>query len=130
MIETTNKIIRKKEHKEIKSGITHVHTTFNNTIITITDEKGNTINWASAGSVGFKGARRSTSYAAQTAAEEAGKEAINYGLSSVKIILKGIGEGRESAIRGIISSGLSVHAIEDRTPLPHNGCRPRKKRRV
>lgn len=127
---TATKVIRKKENKEIVNGITHIHSTFNNTVITITDDRGNTINWASAGTAGFKGARRSTSYAAQSAAEYAGKKAIDNGIKSVKIILKGIGEGRESAIRGIVSSGLVINSIEDKTPLPHNGCRPRKKRRV
>lgn len=122
--------IRKKERRDITVGVVHVHSTFNNTIITVTDQKGNTLAWASAGSIGFKGARRSTSYAAQAAAEMAAKKANELGLQSVNLILKGIGDGRDSAIRGVVSGGLHVVTIEDHTPVPHNGCRPRKKRRV
>lgn len=122
--------IKKKERRDIYHGIAHVHTTFNNTIITITDEKGNALNWSSAGSVGFKGSRRSTSYAAQSAAEEVSKKAFEYGMRSIDIFLKGAGEGRDSAIRGILSSGLQISSIYDKTPIPHNGCRPRKRRRV
>lgn len=124
------KTLKKRERRDVYHGIAHVHTTFNNTIITVTDEKGNTLHWASSGSVGFKGSRRSTSYAAQSAAEDASKRSVESGIKSVDVVLKGAGEGRDSAIRGIISSGLQILSIYDRTPIPHNGCRPRKRRRV
>lgn len=119
-----------KKKKEVASGIVHVHATFNNTIITISDEKGNTINWGSGGTIGFKGARRSTSFAAQAAAENAGKRALESGMQTVSIVLKGLGDGRESAIRGLQSSGLRILSIADKTPTPHNGCKPKKQRRV
>lgn len=122
--------LKRKDIRELQSGIAHIHATFNNTIVTVSDVKGNTISWSSAGSVGFKGARRSTSYAAQTAAEQAGKKASDIGVVSLNVIIKGMGEGRESAIRGLASSGLVIHNIEDHTPIAHNGCRPPKQRRV
>lgn len=115
--------------KTIFFGIAHIKSTFNNTIITITDVKGNTITWASAGSVGFKGAKRSTSYAAQATAEILGKRTLEYGIRSIKIRLKGLGDGCESAVRGLHSSGLIVTSIKDVNSIPHNGCRPRKRRR-
>lgn len=124
------KNIKRKDRSCVGHGIIHIHSTFNNTIVTLTDEVGNTLGWASAGSVGFKGSRRSTSYAAQSAAEDLSKKFGQLGLRSVDIILKGAGEGRDSSIRGILSSGLQISSIYDRTPIPHNGCRPRKKRRV
>ena len=125
---TENK--KKKIKKNIPVGIAHVNATFNNTIITITDTKGNTISWSSAGAEGFKGSRKSTPFAAQLAAEEAGKKAIEHGMKNVEVIIKGPGAGRESAIRALGSSGLNITIIKDITPIPHNGCRPPKRRRV
>lgn len=122
--------LKRKELRELNLAIAHIHATFNNTIITISDIKGNTLSWASSGSAGFKGARRSTSYAAQTAAEQASKKASDMGVSTVNVIIRGMGEGRESAIRGLASSGLIIQTIEDHTPVAHNGCRPPKQRRV
>lgn len=119
-----------KKKKEIPVAIAHVHATFNNTIITIADERGNALNWSSGGLVGFKGSRRSTSFAAQAAAENAGKKASEFGVRAISVILKGLGDGRESAIRGLQTSGLRILSITDQTPIPHNGCRPRKQRRV
>nr|YP_007890496.1 ribosomal protein S11 [Andalucia godoyi]AGH23990.1 ribosomal protein S11 [Andalucia godoyi] len=119
-----------KKRRDLFSGVAHVHSTFNNTIITISDEKGNTLYWCSGGLAGFKGARRSTSFAAQSAAEQAGRKAFEAGLLSISVVLKGIGDGRESAIRGLQSSGLKITSISDETPVPHNGCRPKKQRRV
>ena len=121
---------KKKVKKNIPMGVAHVNATFNNTIITITDPKGNTISWSSAGSEGFKGSRKSTPFAAQLAAEEAGKKAIEHGMKNIEIIIKGPGNGRESAIRALGSTGLNITVIKDVTPIPHNGCRPSKKRRV
>ncbi len=122
---------KKKEKKVIPSGIAHIQSTFNNTIITITDPQGNTVTWASAGSVGFKGTRKSTPYAAQIAAETAAKKAVDScGMKWVEVYVKGPGPGREAAIRSLQSAGLNVTLIKDVTPLPHDGCRPRKKRRV
>lgn len=119
-----------KRKKDVAVGVAHVHATFNNTIITISDEKGNTLHWSSGGTAGFKGARRSTSFAAQAAAEAAGRKASEFGVRSVSVVLKGIGDGRESAIRGLLTSGLRITSIADQTPIPHNGCRPKKQRRV
>lgn len=119
-----------KKRKEISSAVAHIHATFNNTIITIADEKGNSLNWSSGGLVGFKGSRRSTSFAAQAAAENAGKKAAEFGVRSIAVVLKGLGDGRESAIRGLQTSGLRITSISDQTPIPHNGCRPKKQRRV
>ena len=120
----------KKDKKNIISGIVHIQSTFNSTIVTITDQKGDTISWASAGSSGFKGARKSTPFAAQTAAEKAALDAISSGLKKVDIIVKGQGSGRETAIRAVQGVGLEIVSIQDITPIPHNGCRPPKRRRV
>ena len=122
--------LRRRERKNITSGTAHVNATFNNTMITITDAQGNTIAWSSSGSQGFKGSRKSTPYAAQVAAEDAGKKAADHGVRTLEVEVKGPGSGRESAITALQASGLSIKAIEDVTPLPHNGCRPPKKRRV
>ncbi len=122
---------KKKEKKKVSKAIVHIHTTFNNTIVTITDTNGNTLTWESGGTVGFKGTRKSTPYAAQLAAQKAIKKAINeYGVQEVEIWVKGPGAGRESALRAIISSDVKVNAIIDVTPIPHNGCRPPARRRV
>ena len=121
---------KKKTKKNIPSGIAHINSTFNNTIITITDTSGNTISWSSSGNKGFKGSRKSTPFAAQLAAEEAGKKAMEHGMKHVEVVIKGPGNGRESAIRALGSTGLNITVIKDITPIPHNGCRPSKKRRV
>jgi small subunit ribosomal protein S11 len=121
---------RKRERKNISSGIAHVNATFNNTMITITDVQGNTISWSSAGGMGFRGSRKSTPYAAQMAAEDAGKKAAEHGVKSLEVEVKGPGSGRESALRALQAAGFIVTAIRDVTPIPHNGCRPRKRRRV
>ena len=121
---------RRKERKNITSGVVHVNASFNNTMITITDVQGNTISWASSGQVGFKGSRKSTPYAAQVAAEQAGKSAMEHGMKTVEVEVSGPGSGRESALRALQSCGLQVTAIRDVTPIPHNGCRPPKRRRV
>ena len=121
---------RKKEKKNIAVGVAHVAATFNNTIITITDTVGNAISWSSAGTMGFKGSRKSTPYAAQVAAESCAREAINLGLKRVEVWVKGPGAGREAAIRSMQAAGLEISAIKDVTPIPHNGCRPPKRRRV
>jgi small subunit ribosomal protein S11 len=122
--------VRRKERKNITSGVVHVNSSFNNTMITITDVQGNTISWASAGKLGFKGSRKSTPYAAQVAAEQAGKGAMEHGMRTVEVEVCGPGSGRESALRALQSCGLQVTAIRDVTPIPHNGCRPPKRRRV
>ena len=124
------RVTRKKLKKNIPAGIVHIQATFNNTIITICDATGNTISWASAGSTGFKGSRKSTPFAAQLAAENAAKRAMEHGLRTVEIFVKGPGSGRESAIRALQSVGLEITIIKDVTPIPHNGCRPPKQRRV
>jgi small subunit ribosomal protein S11 len=121
---------RKKERKNVSAGIAHVNSTFNNTIITITDVQGNTIAWSTAGHLGFKGSRKSTPYAAQVAAEDVGRKAKEHGVKTVEVLVKGPGSGRESALRGLQSAGFNITSIVDITPVPHNGCRPRKKRRV
>ena len=121
---------KKKTKKNIPSGIAHINSTFNSTIITITDTSGNAISWSSSGNKGFKGSRKSTPFAAQLAAEEAGKKAMEHGLKHVEVVIKGPGNGRESAIRALGSTGLNITVIKDITPIPHNGCRPSKKRRV
>ena len=120
---------RKKERKNITSGVAHVAATFNNTMITITDAQGNTIAWSSAGAQGFKGSRKSTPYAAQVAAEDAGKKAREHGMETLEIEVNGPGSGRESALRALQAVGFQISAIRDTTPVPHNGCRPRKRRR-
>jgi len=121
---------RKRERKNIASGTAHINATFNNTMITITDAQGNTIAWSSAGSQGFKGSRKSTPYAAQIAGEDAGKKAQEHGMKTLEVEVKGPGSGRESALRALQAVGFTVTAIRDVTPIPHNGCRPRKRRRV
>lgn len=120
----------KKKIRSIPVGVVHVRATFNNTIISITDLSGNVIAWASAGKVNFSGSRKSSAFAATVAAQDAAKTAMSYGLKEVEVNLRGPGAGRESAVRGIQSTGLSITAIHDKTPIPHNGCRPRKRRRV
>ena len=122
--------LRRREKKNISSGIAHVNATFNNTMITITDVQGNTISWSSAGGQGFKGSRKSTPYAAQIAAEDAGKKAQEHGVRTLEVNVKGPGSGRESALRALQSVGFTITAIRDVTPIPHNGCRPPKRRRV
>src|SRR5512139_461438 len=124
------KKVRKKERKNITHGQAHIKSTFNNTIVTITDLQGNTISWASAGNVGFKGSRKSTPFAAQLAAEAAARKAQEHGLKKVDVFVKGPGSGRETAIRSLQAAGLEVGSISDVTPQPHNGCRPPKRRRV
>ena len=121
---------RRKEKKNIAVGQAHIKSTFNNTIVTITDGQGNTLSWASAGNVGFKGSRKSTPFAAQLAAEAAARRAQEHGLQKVDVYVKGPGSGRETAIRSLAAAGLEVVGIQDVTPVPHNGCRPRKRRRV
>ena len=121
---------RRRERKNLERGAAHIQSTFNNTIITITDVQGNAISWASAGGLGFKGSRKSTPFAAQMAAETAAKAAMEHGLKTVEVFVKGPGSGREAAIRALQSAGLEVNMIKDVTPIPHNGCRPPKRRRV
>ena len=121
---------RRRDRKNIENGIAHIKSTFNNTIITITDTNGNAISWASAGTVGFKGSRKSTPFADQMAAETAAKQAMEHGLREVECYVKGPGAGREAAIRSLQAAGLEVSVIKDVTPIPHNGCRPPKRRRV
>ncbi len=121
---------RKKEKKNIASGIVHIQATFNNTVVNITDRMGNTISWSSAGSLDFRGAKKSTPFAAQITAETAARKAMEHGLREVDVHVKGPGSGRESAIRTLQVVGLKINVIKDVTPIPHNGCRPRKKRRV
>ena len=123
-------IKKKKVKKNIPTGVAHVNATFNNTIVTITDHKGNTIAWSSAGAEGFKGSRKSTPFAAQLAAESAGKKAKENGVKTIEIEVRGPGAGRESALRALQSTGFIITAIKDVTPIPHNGCRPPKRRRV
>jgi len=127
---TKNSKSKKKAKKNIPSGVAHINSTFNNTIITITDTTGNTVSWSSSGNKGFKGSRKSTPFAAQLAAEEAGKKAMEHGMKHVEVVIKGPGNGRESAIRALGSTGLNITVIKDITPIPHNGCRPSKRRRV
>ena len=121
---------KKRVRKNIAKGVAHVHSTFNNTIVTITDEHGNVLTWSSAGALGFKGSRKSTPFAAQMAAEQAAKAAMEHGLKQVEVFVKGPGAGREAAIRALQAAGLEVNSIKDVTPIPHNGCRPPKRRRV
>ena len=122
--------VRRRERKNIASGVAHVNATFNNTMITITDAQGNVIAWSSSGSKGFKGSRKSTPYAAQVAAEDAGRKAQEHGMRTLEIEVKGPGAGRESALRALQAVGFAITAIRDVTPIPHNGCRPPKRRRV
>ncbi|MCI1823288.1 MAG: 30S ribosomal protein S11 [Megasphaera sp.] len=121
---------KKKEKKHVESGAAHIRSTFNNTIVTISDTKGNALSWASAGGLGFRGSRKSTPFAAQMAAEQAAKAAMEHGLHQVEVFVKGPGSGREAAIRALQAAGLEVNSIKDVTPIPHNGCRPPKRRRV
>ena len=121
---------RKRIKKEVADGIAHVHASFNNTIITITDRKGNTLSWATAGGSGFRGSRKSTPFAAQVAAERAGQTAQEYGMKNLDVMIKGPGPGRESAVRSLHNLGFKINNIIDVTPIPHNGCRPPKRRRV
>ncbi|HMB75589.1 MAG TPA: 30S ribosomal protein S11 [Kiloniellaceae bacterium] len=122
--------LRRREKKNITSGIAHVNATFNNTMVTITDVQGNTISWSSAGGQGFKGSRKSTPYAAQMAGEDAGRKAQEHGVKTLEVFVKGPGSGRESALRALQAIGFNITAISDVTPIPHNGCRPPKRRRV
>lgn len=121
---------RRRERKNITSGVAHINATFNNTLITITDAQGNAISWSSSGSQGFKGSRKSTPYAAQVAAEDAARKAMEHGMKTLEVEVKGPGSGRESALRALQAAGFTITAIRDVTPIPHNGCRPRKRRRV
>ncbi len=130
MARKSTKTKGKSKKKVPTSGIAHIQATFNNTIITITDPEGNVLFWSSGGKAGFKGTKKGTPYAAQQAAEQVGKEAVSHGMKKVEIWLKGPGSGREAAIRALQNAGLDITAIRDRTPIPHNGCRPPKKRRV
>lgn len=122
--------VKRRARKNISTGVVHVNASFNNTMVTIADEQGNAISWSSAGGMGFKGSRKSTPYAAQLAAEDAAKKAMDHGLQTVSVLVRGPGSGRESALRALQSAGLTVTTIRDVTPIPHNGCRPRKRRRV
>lgn len=122
--------VRRRERKNIASGVVHVNSTFNNTMITISDAQGNTIAWSSSGAMGFKGSRKSTPYAAQVAAEDAARKAQEHGMRTVEVEVRGPGSGRESALRALQAAGFLVTSIRDTTPIPHNGCRPRKRRRV
>ena len=121
---------KRRERKNIEKGQAHIHSSFNNTIVTITDVQGNTLSWASSGGLGFKGSRKSTPFASQMAAETAAKAAMEHGLKSVEVFVKGPGAGREAAIRALQTAGLEISMIKDVTPIPHNGCRPPKRRRV
>ncbi len=121
---------RKKERKNVTHGVVHIKSSFNNTIVSIADMDGNILSWASAGNAGFKGSRKSTPFAAQLAAEQAARKAMDHGVRKVDVVVKGPGPGRESAIRSLQAAGLQVNAIKDETPIPHNGCRPPKRRRV
>ena len=121
---------KRKERKNIEAGVAHIRSTFNNTIVTITDPRGNVISWASAGNMGFKGSRKGTPFAAQTAADSAARAAMEHGMKAVEVAVKGPGAGREAAIRSLQAAGLDVSLIKDETPIPHNGCRPPKRRRV
>ena len=127
---TANTRVKRRDRKNVDKGIAHIKSTFNNTIVTITDMNGNALSWASAGGMGFKGSRKSTPYAAQTAADTAAKAAMEHGLREVECYVKGPGAGREAAIRSLQAAGLEVSMIKDVTPIPHNGCRPPKRRRV
>ena len=127
----TKKVVkRRRERKVVEKGAAHIRSSFNNTMVTITDLNGNALSWASSGGLGFRGSRKSTPFAAQTAAETAAKAAMEYGLKTVEVYVKGPGQGREAAIRALQTAGLEVVSIKDVTPIPHNGCRPPKRRRV
>ena len=126
----TKRVTRRRDRKNIEKGMAHIHSSFNNTIVTISDVQGNVLSWASAGQLGFKGSRKSTPFAAGEVAETAAKKAMEHGLKTVEVFVKGPGSGREAAIRALQTAGLEISAIKDVTPIPHNGCRPPKKRRV
>jgi len=130
MAKTPTQKVRRRERKNIASGVAHVNASFNNTVVTIADAQGNVISWSSSGSRGFKGSRKSTPYAAQIAAEDAANKAQEHGMKNLEIEVKGPGSGRESALRALQAAGLLVTSIRDVTPIPHNGCRPKKRRRV
>ena len=131
MAKATKKVVkRRRERKVVEKGAAHIRSSFNNTMVTITDLEGNSLSWASSGGLGFRGSRKSTPFAAQTAAETAAKAAMEYGLKTVEVYVKGPGQGREAAIRALQTAGLEVVMIKDVTPIPHNGCRPPKRRRV
>ena len=131
MAKATKKVVkRRRERKVVEKGAVHIRSSFNNTMVTITDLEGNALSWASSGGLGFRGSRKSTPFAAQTAAETAAKAAMEHGLKSVEVYVKGPGQGREAAIRALQTAGLEVVMIKDVTPIPHNGCRPPKRRRV
>ena len=131
MANNTKKVVKKRrERKNVEKGVAHIRSSFNNTLVTITDTAGNAISWATAGEMGFKGSRKSTPYAAQTAAEHAAQLAVDQGMKSVEVEVRGPGSGRESAIRALATAGLEITVIRDVTPIPHNGCRPPKRRRV
>ncbi len=120
---------KRKVRKNIAKGVAHIHSTFNNTIVTVTDETGNVLAWSSAGALGYKGSRKSTPFAAQQAAEAAGKAAIDHGMKTVEVVIRGVGPGREAAVRSLQTAGLEITVITDATPIPHNGCRPPKRPR-
>jgi len=130
MVKATTARPRRKERKNITSGVAHVNASFNNTMITITDAQGNTIAWSSSGTMGFKGSRKSTPYAAQMAADSAAKKAMEHGVKTLEVEVKGPGSGRESALRALQAAGFTITSIKDVTPIPHNGCRPPKRRRI
>ena len=130
MAKETTPRLRRRERKNISAGVAHVSATFNNTMITITDAQGNAISWSSAGSQGFRGSRKSTPFAAQVAAENAGRKAMEHGMKTLEVEVRGPGSGRESALRALQAVGFMITSIRDVTPIPHNGCRPRKRRRV
>ena len=131
MAKSLKKVVRKRREKKlVERGAAHIRSSFNNTIVTITDTNGNALSWASAGGLGFRGSKKSTPFAAQSAAETAAKNAMDYGLKTVEVFVKGPGAGREAAIRSLQAAGLDVSMIKDVTPIPHNGCRPPKRRRV
>ncbi len=120
---------KRKVRKNIAKGVAHIHSTFNNTIVTLTDETGNVLAWSSAGALGYKGSRKSTPFAAQQAAEAAGKAAVDHGMKTVEVVIRGVGPGREAAVRSLQTAGLEITVITDATPIPHNGCRPPKRPR-
>ena len=128
--EPSQQRVKKRERKNIATGVVHVNASFNNTMINVADAQGNTIAWSSAGTMGFKGSRKSTPYAAQVAAEDAGRKAMEHGMRTVEVEVSGPGSGRESALRALQAAGFTITSIRDVTPIPHNGCRPRKRRRV
>jgi len=130
MAKETSPRLRRRERKNISSGVAHVSASFNNTMITITDAQGNAISWSSSGSQGFRGSRKSTPFAAQVAAESAGRKAMEHGMKTLEVEVRGPGSGRESALRALSGVGFTITSIRDVTPIPHNGCRPRKRRRV